>query len=31
MVQPIGEDIRGREVLGWRGLQIFRGRAVDVG
>ena len=30
MVQLIDEDIRGREVLDWRGLQIFRGRAVNV-
>ena len=30
MVQLIDEDIRGRVFLDWRGLQIFRGRAVDV-
>lgn len=30
MVQLIDEDIRGREVLDWRGLQIFYCRAVDV-
>ena len=30
MVQLIDEDIRSREVLDWRGLQIFHGRAVDI-
>ena len=30
MVQLIDEVIHGREVLDWRGVQIFHGRAVDI-